>query len=61
MDDKNILEMIREMYDRAVENYQVSRSDYDAGVCDGIKRILDEIRLDGLRGISDILGQPNNE
>ena len=33
---------LRELYERALENYKANgRNDYDAGVCEGIKRIIE--------------------
>ena len=37
---------IQELYERAVENYKDTRSDYDAGICEGIKRSMELIKGD---------------
>ena len=34
---------LQELYDRALENYRENKSDYDAGVCEGIKRVLEKL------------------
>lgn len=34
---------LNELYDDAVRNYKESKTDYDAGVCEGLKRALEII------------------
>jgi hypothetical protein len=37
---------LQEMYDRALENYRESKSDYDAGIVEGLKRIIEIMEQD---------------
>jgi len=32
---------IQELYNRALENYKESKNDYEAGIVEGIKRVLE--------------------
>ena len=46
---------LQKMYDEAKKNYENSRSDYDAGIMEGYNRIIDIMKLENLKGITDIL------
>lgn len=37
---------IQDLYNRALEVYKETHSDYDSGVCEGLKRVLEIIKND---------------
>lgn len=36
-----MIKTLEELYERALENYRVSGSDYDAGILEGLKRAME--------------------